>query len=98
MYPDFDYEFYENFHMDIKKQGWNKYELMGHYYHYGKKEGRLIKEEDFYSMYPDFDYEFYENFYSGIKELGWNKYQIMGHYYKDGVTEGRIICEEKKEK
>ena len=71
---------------------------MGHYYHFGNKEGRQICEQDFYSIYPNFDYEFYENFYSGIKAQGWNKYQLMGHYYRDGVTEGRIICEEKKEK
>ena len=90
----FNYEFYENFHSDIKEQGWNKDQLKLHYQSFGFNEGRIIYEEDFYSKYPDFDCEFYENFHTGIKSLRWNKYQLMGHYYHYGINEGRQICEQ----
>ena len=90
----FNHEFYENFHEDIKKQGWNKEQLQNHYKNFGINEGRIIKEEDFYLLYPDFDCEFYENFHVGMKSLGWNKYQLMGHYYHLGNYEGRQSKEE----
>ena len=89
-----DYEFYENFHLDIKGQGWNKDQLKNHYENYGFLEERQICEQDFYSMYPDFEYEFYENFHSDIKPQKWNKYELMGHYYHFGNKEGRQICEQ----
>ena len=88
------YEFYNNFHADIKLKGWNNEQLQNHYINHGSFEGRQICEEDFYSMYPDFDYEFYENFHMDIKKQGWNKYELMGHYYHYGKKEGRLIKEE----
>jgi hypothetical protein len=45
--PDFDVDFYGNFHEDLNKQGLNKYQLMKHYEDCGIHEGRLICKKKF---------------------------------------------------
>ena len=87
------YDFYENFYSDINVQNWDKDKMEQHYNVYGKYEGRMINEEDFYSLYPDFDIEFYKEFYMDIKAQNWNKYELMGHYSNFGINEERLSSE-----
>jgi hypothetical protein len=86
----FDPIFYNNFHLDIKSLQLNKEKLEESYKLYGKKEGRLSCEEDFYKMYPDFDVEFYENFHTDLSVLKKDKYLLMWHYHNFGKKENRI--------
>jgi len=93
LYPEFDLEFYKEYHEDLRVSNFNPNKLMGHYYAYGEKEGRLICEKQFYNFYPEFNLDFYREFHQDLRVSNFNPYQLMGHYYAYGEKEGRLICE-----
>jgi hypothetical protein len=86
----FNHIFYNNFHLDIKSLQLNKEQLEQSYQLYGKKEGRISCEEDFYKVYPDFDIEFYKNYHTDLLVFKEDKYLLMWHYHNCGKKEGRI--------
>ena len=86
----FDSDFYNNFHLDIKSLQLNKEELEKNYELYGKKEGRIACEDDFYKIYPDFDVEFYKNYHTDLLVFNQDKYLLMWHYHNFGKKENRI--------
>jgi len=85
----FDVEFYKKFHCDLENYP-NDF-LINHYKDYGKSEGRIISESNFYHVYPDFDVEFYKIFYGDLEKFPNEK--LMSHYHYYGKSEGRIISE-----
>jgi len=72
----FNHLFYNNFHLDIKSLQLNKQQLEQSYQLYGKKEGRISCEEDFYKVYPDFDIEFYKNAANNIPNITTNIHRV----------------------
>ncbi len=86
----FDSQFYGNFHLDIKALGWNEKQLKESYEKYGKNEGRMSCESDFYNTYPEFNLEFYKNNYSDLNIFNGDKYMLMWHYHNFGNFEGRL--------
>jgi hypothetical protein len=87
--PDFDIDFYKAYYPDL--QHLDSYNLMLHYTLFGKKEGRVIKQEfdiDFYKHNPDFDIDFYKEYYPDLQHL--DSYNLMLHYTLFGKKEGRI--------
>ena len=91
---EFNCDFYRFFHEDITKYNFTDEELKFHYDNYGKHEGRLTCEKQFYEVYPDFDVNFYVNFYDDLSKVGFNNYQLMKHYKDNGIREERLICNE----
>lgn len=49
MYPDFDSNFYRKNYRDLSS--FNDYQLMEHYYKYGKNENRISSEKDLKELY-----------------------------------------------
>ena len=87
----FNYELYKMFYSDIKERNFSNELIDFHYASFGKKEGRLCCEDDFFKKYPDFDISFYSNNYHDVNTL--NKYELMAHYYLHGQYEFRLIKE-----
>lgn len=86
----FEPVFYNNFHLDIKSLQLNKEQLVESYQLYGKKEGRISCEDEFYKVYPEFDVEFYKNYHTDLLVLNQDKHLLMWHYHNFGKKENRI--------
>jgi glycosyltransferase involved in cell wall biosynthesis len=89
-----DINFYKNYYRDLKVLNVDNDFYYNHYEDNGKKEGRLVCENDFYNKFPTFDLDFYRKFYPELGILfNEDKYLIIKHYEDNGLQEGRLGCE-----
>jgi len=82
--PDFDIDYYR-LHEDLYKL--SEYELIKHYYLFGKNENRIINLNTFLSKYPNLDINFYRLYYDINCLL---EYDLIKHYYYYGIKEDRL--------
>jgi hypothetical protein len=84
--PDFSTELYRELNDDLKS--FNDYNILEHYYIYGRYENRIYSYNIFYEKYPGFDVKLYKELYDDLKPL--NDIHLFGHYHKYGCGENRF--------
>ena len=89
LHGDFDFFFYRNNHDDLKQ--FTNEQLIWHYVNYGKNEGRLVNERQFYELYPDFDIDFYRNAHDDLKQF--TNEQLLNHYHYQGCLSNKKYFE-----
>ena len=69
----------------------NNKQLFNHLNKYGKKEKRLISENQFIQKYPKFDWKLYLDFNKDLQNKLNTKEECMMHYWINGDNENRIF-------
>lgn len=88
-YPeDFDFEFYKNTYIDLIKK--TNYQLIDHYFKYGKNESRMYsKNIDNFLSLTDNDLDIYRKINFVISR--YTNVQTMCHLYNHGIYENRLF-------
>lgn len=88
-YPDnFDFEFYKNTYPDLIKK--TNYQLIEHYFKYGKKESRMYcKNIDNFLSLTDADLNIYKKINFAISR--YTNVQSLCHFYNYGIHENRLF-------
>lgn len=89
---DFDYQFYINYYSDLSEISYEN--ALSHWNSFGKKEGRIATEDDFYKQFnvnlpKDFNYLNYLRFNPDLIFSFSTKYKAIEHYLRYGRSEGR---------
>jgi hypothetical protein len=88
-----DWCFYKKFYLDLQMQNMNEEQLNHHYYAYGKQEGRIASEKEFYTMYPTFNVNVYSILNPDLSIFNGDKYLLMNHFHTYGNKEGKLSSE-----